>query len=322
MKKTLLILLTTVACLSLVACYTTPEMDELRLRTDYESTEGGCSAYTNYMHEGLRNCIESSIEYDEQTKKTVTILPTDSGTVVVPRAYDDETMMDTDRIYERVDINDNSVEITYESAPKGTVGQAVTTTTTETVSTKTVSESVSKTSAAVSAEATSEKAVDETESEEKEENEENEESPVVVEETETVLETEIVTDPKTTVEAEVVAEPGTILEIEEVTDENNTAVVDNVKEVESETEVETAATDSEKGRKVTVVVKPLREDLVVSVDLDGGSNAAAKKTETSTVQTKKTTVVKTQKKKEGASVQEKTKIFKKNEKEVLPIEEK
>ena len=276
MKKTLLILLTSISFLSVTACYTAPEMDELKYKVDYE--EGGCNVEADYMHEGLRNCIESRIAYNDENKKTVTIVPTKDGTLVIPRTYDDETMMDTSRIYERVDINDTSVVIEDGSAPKdvGTesVGESKTDVTIVEVS-KTASEEV----------VVKKETADESEKTE-----------------ETIVETEIVADPEIKVTAEVVAEPETVVEVEKTRGDievKKTITVSQKEAVESEA-ASSAATTKEIGvntkETVTVVVDPMKKDVVVSIGAVGEGEPAPK--------------------------QEKAETFEKNEKEVLPIEEK
>lgn len=369
MKKTLLILLTSVSFLSISACYTTPEMDELRTRVDYENTEEGCSAEADYLHEGLRNCIESRMAFDDENKKTVTIVPTKKGTLVIPRAYDDETMMDTSRIYERVDINDKTVVIEDGSAPKNTF-MTETTTIIETsrTSEETSSENVERESfeaeAVVAEQPIEDNEDDVNESEEFVEEENVEEKPNVVvkvetksetnadpvavvenvkeapatvvgdveevspKRAETIVETEIIAPTETKVKTEILAEPESVIEIEKkvgdievkktVTVTKKEEVKAPVKEVvESKKEEQKVEEVQQKpaGQTVTVVVTPSTDDVVVSVGLGEQTKTVDPKTETKAVQTTKTTTVTTEKK-------EKTETFKKNEKEVLPIEEK
>ena len=391
MKKTLLILLTSASFLSISACYTTPEMDELRSRVDYEHAEGGCNTEADYLHEGLRNCIESRMAFDDENKKTVTIVPTKKGTLVIPRAYDDETMMDTSRIYERVDINDNTVVIEEGFAPKKTSAEETTTieiSQTNEEELSEVAESETLEEVTDDQEEPVEETVEEVTTEEKVESDETaeeevaeeekktapnvivkvetkqeaqkeptavvdnvkEDSSVVVNEveeepvakSETIVETEIIAAPETKVKAEIIAEPESVIEIEkkigdvevkktvmvakkeavkEVAETKEAKVEKTAEEVvESKEEVKKSdavaeKTDSNAGQTITVVVTPSTDDVVVSVGLGDQAKPAPSKTETKSVQTKKTTTVTAEKK-------EKTKTFKKNEKEVLPIEEK
>ena len=399
MKKTLLILLTSVSFLSISACYSTPEMNELRSRIDYENAEGGCNTQADYQHEGLRNCIESRMAYDDENKKTVTIVPTKKGSLVIPRSYDDEAMMDVSRIYERVDINDDTVVIEEGFAPKKALVKETTTiietskVREEVTNEKVENESFEEESIAVekdvpaediSDEVVEEEVVDEPEEEKveaepekaevepKEDIEEaeveskketpnvvlnvetkpepkreplavvdgvKEASSIVINEveeepavrTETVIETEIIAPPETRIKAEILAEPESIIEIEKKTGDDvevkKTVTVtkkETVKEavetkkpvkepVESKKAPQKA--DSSVEQTVTLVVMPDADDVVVSLGLAEPVDAEAQKPEIKTVQTTKTTTVTTEK-------EEKIKTFKKNEKEVLPIEEK
>ena len=372
MKKTTLILFTSVACISLSACYSTPEMDELRYRTAYEDIEEGCNAEADYMHEGLRNCIEARMAYDDENKKTVTIVPTKTGTLVIPKTYDDETMMDTSRIYERVDINDHSVVIEEGVAPRMAAVTTETTTIIEVEKTKKEAAKEEKKAEPVKEEAveeepeeevieepieepveeevieeTIEESVEEAEPEvvtQTEEFEEPEEEAAVVSKVvskpDTVLETEIISEGNARVEAKVVAEPETVIEIEKKNGdvevkktikfsdekiiekkqdafEKKTEVISESKKIEAKPIEVVEKADSDANRKVTVVLKPSADDVIVSVDLSEQS-----KKEVKPEPVKKVKTVKAEKKKEVAVKKEKTKIFKKNEKELLPTEEK
>lgn len=105
MKKTTLLLLST--CL-LCGCYSTPEMNEVRYSHRMTQNPLGCDSVGSYQNEGLRNCIESRMAYEDANKKTVTIIPTDNGTLVVPKTGDDEDMKDPSRVYEVVEPKSNT----------------------------------------------------------------------------------------------------------------------------------------------------------------------------------------------------------------------
>lgn len=105
MKKTTLLLLST--CL-LCGCYSTPEMNEVRYSHRMTQNPLGCDSVGSYQNEGLRNCIESRMAYEDANKKTVTIIPTDNGTLVVPKTGDDEDMKDPARVYEVVEPKSNT----------------------------------------------------------------------------------------------------------------------------------------------------------------------------------------------------------------------
>ncbi len=120
MKKTTLLLLTSVSCL-LSACYTTPEMDENKYRVYYENNDKCCDTQSVYQNSGLRNCIEEQMAKDDANKKTVTIIPTERGTLVVPKAVGDEEMKDTNRVYEVVDISKTDTVVIKEGSSSAQV---------------------------------------------------------------------------------------------------------------------------------------------------------------------------------------------------------
>ena len=68
MKKTILLFLTSVSCVLLNACYATPEMKPNEYKISYDGGDGVCSAQSEYQHEGLRNCIEQGIAYENSNK--------------------------------------------------------------------------------------------------------------------------------------------------------------------------------------------------------------------------------------------------------------
>jgi len=270
MKKTILLLLTSVSCVLMSACYTTPEMDENKYRLSYEEGEIGCNTQADYQHEGLRECIEKRMAYEDAHKKTVTIIPTENGTLVIPKAQGDVDMMDTSRVYEVV--GGESVNVVVED---GTSPDSALTQTTVTI------EAVEKDN--------TDETVDE----------------AVVEGNQETIEGELVA-------FEEVDENGALTE---KTDE----VIDAVEEDQEPeefaataqslaTETSVNASEGANGQTVTLVVGPLKEDLVVSVK------------STPAVQTE----VSTEKKEEKKVIQkEKTVVtYKKSEKEVLPTEEK
>ncbi|MBP5534578.1 MAG: hypothetical protein J6Y03_03635 [Alphaproteobacteria bacterium] len=288
MKKTLLILFASVSFFSVTACYTTPEMDEVRYKNDYENVEGGCSAEADYQHEGLRNCIESRMAYDDENKKTVTIITTKKDTLVIPRTYDDEAMMDTSRIYERVDINDRSVVIEDGSAPKEALPAKVeeaeeseeNTTIVEVSKTSTQEETEIVKISKDDVEAVIENKVEDITTDK------NESKKSSATKTETIVETEIVSAPGTKVKAEIIAEPETVVEIGEK--KGNVEVKETVA-VSKTMSIESGTITREINPDVTVVVKAANEEITEE---------------------------------KPAQTDEKIKTFEKNEKEVLPIEEK
>ncbi len=115
MKKTSLFLLTSVSCAMLCGCYSSPEMQENTYKTQFTRESCGQSE-TVYQHEGLRQCAEARMAFENDNKKTVTIIPTDGDTLVVPRAYDEQDMFDLNRVYEVVDPRDHSIVSVDEEA--------------------------------------------------------------------------------------------------------------------------------------------------------------------------------------------------------------
>ena len=291
MKKTILLLLTSVSCVLVSACYTTPEMNENKYKLSYEDGLAVCKAQTDYQHEGLRNCIERAIAYDDAHKKTVTIIPTEQGTLVVPKAYDDEDMMDTSRVYEVVGGENVNVVVEEGAAPNTEVTQTtITITEIEKEKTDEATQEIieeAQEDQDVSDETNEEIVIDEVVQDNQEEVAPSNETTELLDET---IEAEILQQQEEPAEVEK-EEP-----VQEATDIEENALTQ-----------ETANVSGQNGQTVTFVVGPLKEDLVVSV------KPAAEQT---------TAVAE---KKEEKKVIQKTKTistYQKSEKEVLPIEEK
>lgn len=109
MKKTTLFLL---SCAGIVAgCYTSPEMNEGRYEDLYVEDESACRYNDDtYQHKGLRRCLENRMEYENANKKTVKILQQKDGTaLVIPKTYDDALMSEKNRVYEVVERDSNTV---------------------------------------------------------------------------------------------------------------------------------------------------------------------------------------------------------------------
>ena len=109
MKKTTLLLL---SCAGVLAgCYTSPEMNEGRYENLYIEDESACRYNDGiYQHKGLRRCLENRMAYEDANKKTVKILQQKDGTaLVIPRTYDDALMSEQNRVYEVVERNTNTI---------------------------------------------------------------------------------------------------------------------------------------------------------------------------------------------------------------------
>ncbi|MGN1091246.1 MAG: hypothetical protein ACI4RJ_01980 [Alphaproteobacteria bacterium] len=109
MKKTTLLLL---SCAGVLAgCYTSPEMNEGRYENLYIEDESACRYNDGiYQHKGLRRCLENRMAYEDANKKTVKILQQKDGTaLVIPKTYDDALMSEQNRVYEVVERDTNTI---------------------------------------------------------------------------------------------------------------------------------------------------------------------------------------------------------------------
>ena len=303
MKKTSLFLLTSVSCAMLCGCYSSPEMQENTYKTQFTRESCGQSE-TVYQHEGLRQCAEARMAFENDNKKTVTIIPTDGDTLVVPRAYDEQDMFDLNRVYEVVDPRDHSIVSVDEEASCEDMEMTATEQGDVIVDENAVEQEVNDQSAALT---------------------ESETAPVVDE----------VMD----------------LEFEEVKDDQIPAIDEEIASEQEQVVQDESVDESRNGgsaQGVTLVVGPLKEDLVISVKTADQSQKSVAKTtkkvtKTEVASTQKTTrstprAIVTQDQMDTALKQmtngddqsavladdELPQIpnFQKNEKEVLPREEK
>ena len=111
MKPGLKALFVLTSC-ALAGCYTSPEMTENKYRQYYSDTEI-CGTETMYQNKNLRDCIENRLVDEDLNKKTVSIIEVkNSLPLVVPKTDDDEEMLDVNRVYEVIDIRkDTSVVV-------------------------------------------------------------------------------------------------------------------------------------------------------------------------------------------------------------------
>lgn len=284
MKKTTLFLL---SCAGIVAgCYTSPEMNEGRYEDLYVEDESACQYNDDtYQHKGLRRCLENRMEYENANKKTVKILQQKDGTaLVIPKTYDDALMSEKNRVYEVVERDSNTV-FTNENA-------------------KASAEEFEQLSEKPAVEEELADAV-------------LPEPPLVVDESDVVYETPVDGEVVQTeysveetedampvvqivVEAENPAPPQVVPVVEEV--------VQAEEEVEEEPEEEECCDeccedteDTSDDKDMTFVMEPSDEEVIISI------KSKKKSGETCTCKQKKS---------------KKTEVFKKNEKEYLPLEEK
>ncbi len=252
MKKTTLLLLST--CL-LYGCYSAPEMNEVRYSHRMTQNPLGCDSVGSYQNEGLRNCIESRMAYEDANKKTVTIIPTDNGTLVVPKTGDDEDMKDPSRVYEVVEPKSNTqIVIKDESLAEGNaVAQA-----SETQVVVDESVSVDNASAQVSEDVQGQEAA-------------TADEPAVTQE---VVEVDDATS------SDMVEDQGAEYETLSAIDDTETTTQEDEGDTHEETTT-TTTTTSPAVEGVTLVVGPLKEDLTISVKTK--QNAAKTTTKTRTV---------------------------------------
>ena len=293
MKKTTLLLLTSCA---LAGCYTAPEMTENKYR-DFYSDESICGTSTMYQNEKLRECIEKRLAEEDKNKKTVTILPMPNGdTLIVPKTEDDAELKDINRVYEIVEVKTQTSVVIEE-------GQMTAAETTE--------ETAEKTEA-------------------------KEENITVIEDTVEAQEGII---------EELIEEVDELKEFEasegQDNEENESAEAEDYSETveveeTSETIVEEndqTTTTKQMADGVTLVVGPLKEDLVIEVKSAGEKKKTVEtkttKTQTKTVQApvKKTTSLSPEEMREKRIAEARKKAeerrnLQKKQKEVLPTEEK
>ena len=247
MKKTSLFLLTSVSCAMLCGCYSSPEMQENTYKTQFTRESCGQSE-TVYQHEGLRQCAEARMAFENDNKMTVTIIPTDGDTLVVPRAYDEQDMFDLNRVYEVVDPRDHSIVSVDEDASCEDMEMTATEQGDVIVDENAAEQEVNDQSAALM---------------------ESETAPVV----------DDVMD----------------LEFEEVKDDQIPAMDEEVASEQEQVVQDEAVDESRNGgsaQGVTLVVGPLKEDLVISVKTADQSQKSVAKT---TKKVTKTEVTSTQK---------------------------
>lgn len=285
MKKTTLLLLTSCA---LAGCYTAPEMTENKYR-DFYSDESICGTSTMYQNEKLRECIEKRLAEEDENKKTVTILPMPNGdTLIVPKTEDDAELKDVNRVYEVVEVKAQTSVVIEE-------GQMTTEKTEAKEENITVIEDTVEAQEGIIEELIEE--VDELKEFEASEGQDNEEN-----------------------------------ESAEAKDYSETVEVEETSETIVEENGQTTTT-SQMADGVTLVVGPLKEDLVIEVKSAGEKK---KTVETKTTKTQTKTIQAPEKKDvrqkiedarekrlaEARKKAEERRNLQKNQKEVLPTEEK
>lgn len=300
MKKTTLLLLTSCA---LAGCYTAPEMTENKYR-DFYSDTSVCGTSTMYQNEKLRNCIENRL--NKEKNKTVSVMPLPNGdTLIVPKTPDDAELKDVNRVYEVVDVRAQTSVVIED-------GQMTETITEEVVVQSETNETAEADETNVANEETAEQEVVETE----------------------LIEGELVEETPDTPETEDIENE--VVEIEETPDTED--LENEVVETEetSETTVEEnnqKTTTSQMADGVTLVVGPLKEDLVIEVKSAGEKKKTVEtkttKTQTKTIQapakrTPSQTAEEAREKRlaEARKKAEERRQQRKKQKEVLPSEEK
>ncbi|MBE6449456.1 MAG: hypothetical protein E7013_02000 [Alphaproteobacteria bacterium] len=342
MKKTALFVLTSCA---LAGCYTSPEMTENKYRQYYSDTEI-CGTETMYQNKNLRDCIEGRLADEDLNKKTVSIVEVkNSLPLVVPKTDDDEEMLDASRVYEVVDIRkDASVVVENGVASEEEIKKDDVEVSDQTVTTDEINQQESVADEVVSQESAKEEV--------REQEQTAQEEVVVVEDFEKDAENKL----PEFVDGEMVEVPAldsreedvqadNIEVVDDVVHRGNDVVVDDLEEnkisdgvlVENSETVQSDNGNAQSINGVTLVVGPLKEDLVIEV-----KTAAEKKEEAS--QTKEVKTIKADEvrrtrmngqQRKQMTVEERREMAKKrymdrrakeknskNEKEVLPSEEK
>ena len=300
MKKTTLLLLTSCA---LAGCYTSPEMTENKYR-DFYSDTSICGTSTMYQNKELRECIENSLADEDQNKKTVSILPLPNGdTLVVPKTDDDAELKDVKRVYEVVDIKTQSsvvIENGQMTEKITEVDVLVSSSEDQTVQEITIEEEIPQIEEVINAE---EKIIED-----------------LIDEEQLGVVEELIEEQAQSTDEAVIPEETEVIEIEET----------------SETVVEKSfdeTTLNGMADGVTLVVGPLKEDLVIEVKSAGQKKKTVEtkttKTQTKTIQSpvieenaQKIDETREKQIAEGRKKAEERRKLQKKQKEVLPIEEK
>ena len=314
MKKTTLLLLTSCA---LAGCYTTPEMTENKYR-DFYSDTSVCGTSTMYQNKNLRECIENRLEEEDKEKKTISILPLPNGeTLIVPKTQDDLELKDTNRVYEVIDIRtQTSVVIENGQMPEEAIN---------------LKETETQENIILNEEQSAEQKTEETE--EAKELTEASDATEEIEEAKELTEASDASD-------ETLETLETFEEVEELKEMDATVPEEQIEVVEFEEIEETIIGNGGQDTKteqmadgVTLVVGPLKEDLVIEVKSAREKKSTVEtkttKTQVKTVQppTEETTTLTKEEIREKRIAEARKKAaerrnLQKNQKEVLPKEEK
>lgn len=107
------------AILSLAACYTAPEFEEsVQARRKYQ-TAFNCDLESSYQNAGFRKCVEAYTDRkDKENRKVHIVEGKDGQALVIPKACGDDKMMEKNRVYPVVDINDKTMKVEEGKGPQ------------------------------------------------------------------------------------------------------------------------------------------------------------------------------------------------------------